>query len=169
MQDIIENLDIERIKWEYEKPTRKSFRKINDYEESILSCLLQKPDLMKELIVGENDFYKYRRIFRYFKLFYETFNCLDLVLMVNKIKSDNRHILVEAFDKLIDFEPTPKHFKLYQEGLLEYNKEHLQELKKERAKNDILSLDLKLSNNIITINEYFEEMERIKKELTDNE
>ena len=169
MNDIIENLDIEEIKWEYEQPMKKSFRKINDYEESILSCLLQKPSLMNELIVSENDFYKYRRIFRYFKLFYETFNCLDLVLMVNKIKSDNRHILVEAFDKLIDFEPTPKHFKLYQEGLLEYNKEHLQELKKERAGNDIIELTLKLSNKQIILGEYFKKIEEIKKELTDNE
>ena len=38
MNDIIENLDIEEIKWEYEQPVKKSFRKINDYEESILSC-----------------------------------------------------------------------------------------------------------------------------------
>ena len=111
MNDIIENLDIEEIKLRYEQPVKKSFRKINDYEESILSCLLQKPDLMNELIVSENDFYKYRRIFKYFKTFYETFNCLDLVLMVNKIKTNNRHILVEVYDKLIDFEPSFVSFK----------------------------------------------------------
>lgn len=169
MNDIIENLDIEEIKWEYEQPVKKSFRKINDYEESILSCLLQKPDLMNELIVSENDFYKYRRIFRYFKLFYETFNCLDLVLMVNKIKTDNRHILVEVYDKLIDFEPTPSCFRLYQEGLIKYNKEYLQKQKKEKAENDIIELTLKLSNKQIILDEYFKKIEEIKKELTDDE
>lgn len=169
MQDIIKNLDIEEIKWEYEKPTKNNLRKINDYEESILSCLLQKPDLMKELIVSENDFYKYRRIFKYFKLFYETFNCLDLVLMVNKIKSGDRHLLVEVYDKLIDFEPTPSCFRLYQEGLIEYNKEYLQKQKKEKAENDILELTIKLSNKQITFDEYFKKTEEIKKELSDNE
>lgn len=169
MQDIIKKLDIEEIKWEYEKPTKNNLRKINDYEESILSCLLQKPDLMKELIVSENDFYKYRRIFKYFKLFYETFNCLDLVLMVNKIKSGDRHLLVEVYDKLIDFEPTPSCFRLYQEGLIEYNKEYLQKQKKEKAENDILELTIKLSNKQITFDEYFKKTEEIKKELSDNE
>ena len=169
MNDIIENLDIEEIKWGYEQPVKKSFRKINDYEESILSCLLQKPDLMNELIVSENDFYKYRRIFRYFKLFYETFNCLDLVLMVNKIKTDNRHILVEVYDKLIDFEPATSCFRLYQEGLIEYNKEYLQKQKKEKAENDIIELTLKLSNKQIILDEYFKKIEEIKKEFTDNE
>ena len=48
MNDIIENLDIEEIKWEYEQPMKKSFRKINDYEESILSCLLQKNKILKK-------------------------------------------------------------------------------------------------------------------------
>lgn len=160
MENLIENLNIEEINWEYEKPLKNSYKKICDYEESVLSCLLQKPELMKELIVDENDFYKYKRIFKYFKLFYDTFNCLDLVLMVNKIKKGNRHLLIEVFDKLIDFEPTTSYFKFYQEGLLEYNKEHLKELQEEKAKNEILELALKLSHDEISLNDFFEEIEK---------
>ena len=164
MESLIENLNIERINWEYEKPLKNSYRKICDFEESILSCLLQKPELMKELIVSENDFYKYKRIFRYFKLFYETFNCLDLTLMVNKIKKGDRHLLVEVYDKLIDFEPLPSCFKFYQEGLLEYNKEHQKELQEERVKNEILELALKLSHEEITLNDFFEKIENKREE-----
>lgn len=160
MNNIIEKLDIEKVDWDYEQPIRKKNRKICDYEESILSCLLQEPELMKDLIVNENDFYKYKRIFRYFKLFYETFNCLDLTLMVNKIKKGNRHLLVEVYDKLIDFEPTTSYFKIYQDGLLEYNEEHRKELQEEKAKNEILELALKLSHDEISLNDFFEEIEK---------
>lgn len=164
MENLIENLDIERINWEYEVPVKNSYRKICDYEESVLSCLLQNPELMKELIVNENDFYKYERIFRYFKLFYETFNCLDLTLMVNKIKKGDRHLLVEVYDKLIDFEPTTSCFKFYQEGLIEYNKEHREELLEKEMKREILELALKLAHEEIGVNDFFEKLENRKKE-----
>ena len=78
-------------------------------------------------------------------------------------------ILVEVYDKLIDFEPAPSCFRLYQEGLIEYNKEHLQKQKKEKAENDIIELTSKLSNKQIILDEYFKKIEEIKKELTDNE
>ena len=167
MNNIIEKLDIEKVDWDYEQPIRKKNRKICDYEESILSCLLQKPSLMNELIVNENDFYKYRRIFKYFKTFYETFGCLDMVLMVNKIKKGDRHLLVEVYDKLIDFEPNTSCFKEYQKGLLEYNHENKEKILKEKITSEILSSTLKLSHNEFTLEEYFEEIKKKEGEFTE--
>lgn len=158
MNDIIEYLDIEKLNWEYNQPLKNNYRRICDFEESILSCLLQKPELMDELIVDDTNFYKYKKIFKYFKLFYETFNCLDLVLMINKLKSEDKYILVEVFDKLKDFEPCPNCFKQYEEGLIQYNKEHRKELEEQQRKDEILKLSLKLSHDEITLYDFYEKI-----------
>lgn len=162
MENLIENPSIEDVNWEYETSLRDSTRNIPDFEESILSCLLLKPELMEQLIVTEDDFYKYKRIFRYFKLFYDTFGCLDLVLMANKVKQGQKHKLVEVYDKLIDFEPKISCFKKYQEALLEYNKKNHQKLIDERKILAILEETSKLAKNRILLEDYFKKIKTIE-------
>ena len=164
--ETIENVDVEDIGWECEEAAN-HFQSVGDLEENILSCLLQKPELMKELILTEDDFYKRKRLFKYFKAFYDIYGTIDYVLMCHKCKKGNVYELRKAFDNLILLcFPTTKNFKLYQEELLKYNKEHQKELKEQQQKNEILNLSLKLSRKEITLKEYFEEIKKMEEEFT---
>lgn len=161
----MEKLDIEPIKWEYENPSKLVGRKVVDLEEAIISCLLQKPELMNKLIVDEKDFYKYPKQFKFFCDFYNRFGCLDLVLMVSKIRPSDRYKIIDIFDKLIDFEPSPSCFRLYQEALLEYNKEHKKELLENQIKDKIFNKILELNQSDVELDIWFDEIEKIKGEL----
>lgn len=158
------NLDIEPIEWQYDNPSKLVGRKVVDLEEAIISCILQKPSLINELIIDETDFYKYPKQFKFFIDFYEKFKCLDLVLMVNKIRKSDRSKFIELIDKLIDFEPSPSCFRLYQEALLEYNKEYEKEIKENQLKKKIIEKVLILNNSDSDLNQWFEEIEKIKGE-----
>ena len=120
---------------------------------------------MKELILTENDFYTRKRFFKYFKAFYDIYGTIDYVLMCHKCKKGNVYESRKAFDNLILLcFPTIKNFKLYQEELLKYNKEHQKELKEQQQKDEILRLSLKLSHDEITLEEYFEEIKKMEEE-----
>ena len=164
--EIIENVDVEDIGWECEEAANHC-QSVGDLEENILSCLLQKPELMKELILTEDDFYTRKRLFKYFKAFYDIYGTIDYVLMCHKCKKGNVYELRKAFDNLILLcFPTIKNFKLYQEELLKYNKEHQKELKEQQQKDEILKLSLKLSHDEITLKEYFKEIKKMEEEFT---
>ena len=164
--EIIENVDVEDIGWECGEAANHC-QSVGDLEENILSCLLQKPELMKELILTEDDFYTRKRLFKYFKAFYDIYGTIDYVLMCHKCKKGNVYELRIAFDNsiLLCF-PTIKNFKLYQEELLKYNKEHQKELKEQQQKDEILKLSLKLSHDEITLEEYFKEIKKMEEEFT---
>ncbi len=157
------DLDIETIDWEFEN---KMTIDIADLEETVLSCLIQKPELMNELFVTEKDFYKYPKIFTYIKKFYETFHCLDLVLMTSKTDFKERNKFVDTFSKLFLFGCTPvvSNFKLYQEMLLKYNKQYASKLKKEQIRKQILQLAIELQEEKITVKQYFDEIQKLEKE-----
>lgn len=162
----MENLDIENVNIEYENPIRLKFRKCMDLEESILSCILLKPSLLKnDIILSENDFKKYPKIFKFFKKMYELFGDLDISLMCSKIKEKDQGKLIDTFDKLIQFEegePKIENFKKYQEALLKYNEQFKEQIKEEQKKEKIIYLVLKLNNEEINLQEFYLEMEKIK-------
>lgn len=162
-------LDIEPIEWEYENPSKLVGRKVVDLEEAIISCLLQKPELVNKLIVDDTDFNNYPKQFKFFQNFYERFGCLDLVLMVNKIKPADRHKIIDIYDKLIDFEPSPSCFRLYQEALLEYNMEHKKELFENQIKEKIIKTMSELNSNNAELSTWFDEIEKIKEGVNYNE
>lgn len=159
------SLDIEPIEWEYENPRKLVGRKVVDLEEAILSCLLQKPELVNKLIVDEDDFNKYPKQFKFFRNFYDKFGNLDLVLMANKIRFEDRHRLIDVVDKLIDFEPSPSCFRLYQEALLEYNKECQKEILENKAKEKIIKKIVELNDKNESLESWFEEIQKIKEEI----
>lgn len=159
------SLDIEPIEWEYENPRKLVGRKVVDLEEAILSCLLQEPELVNKLIVDEDDFNKYPKQFKFFRNFYDKFGTLDLVLMVNKIRLEDRYKLIDVFDKLIDFEPSPSCFRLYQEALLEYNKECRKEILENKAKEKIIKKAVELNDKNESLENWFEEIQKIKEEI----
>ena len=100
--------------------------KYNDLETSILSILLQKPELMNKLIIDDKYFIKQRKIWLFMKEFYKIFGNFDLNLMFSVCK--NKFHLVSYLETLALAEPCVSLFEEYQKRLIkEYD-----ELKKDK-------------------------------------
>ena len=88
----------------------------NDLELSILSCLLQKPELMEEVILEDKHFKNNYKLWKFMQSFYKKFHNFDVTLMCSVV--DKRYKLIDYIKVLIDLEPNPNLFKEYQEQLL---------------------------------------------------
>ena len=100
--------------------------KYNNLEVSILSILLQKPNLMNNLIIDEKYFIKNKKMWLFMKSFYKRFGNFDLNLMYSVCK--NKYHLVSHLEQLALSEPCPSLFEEYQKQLMkEYD-----ELKKDK-------------------------------------
>ena len=88
----------------------------NDLELSILSCLLQKPELMEEVILEDKHFKNNYKLWKFMQSFYKKFHNFDTTLMYSVV--DKRYKLMDYVKVLIDLEPNPNLFKQYQEQLL---------------------------------------------------
>ena len=96
---------------------------MNNYYElelDILSCLIQRPEYMKDVILEDKHFKKYLNLWQFMKSFYKAYGNFDLVLMTSVTK--NKSSLLQYIMVLIDREPAPSNFKRYQEQLIKmYN------------------------------------------------
>lgn len=146
--------EFEDLQISIDHPFKNKYRKIANWEESILSCILQKPELINEMKVTPDDFHQYPRMLKYFINFYKTFGMLDMVLMVNKLASKQRKALVGIFDTLIDFEPSTSAFLYYQDGLLQYNKEKAEEIALKKRRDIIRKLIVKFVEDEIDLEEF---------------
>lgn len=120
--------------------------KYNDLEVSILSILLQKPELMDKLIIDDKYFIKQKKMWLFMKDFYRIFGNFDLNLMFSVCK--NKYHLMSYIEQLILSEPCVSLFEEYQKQLIkEYD-----ELKKDKwirekvyeLANDYYMMDLSL-------------------------
>lgn len=94
--------------------------KYNDLELSILSCLLKRPELMKQVKFEDKHFIKHKKIWLFMKAFYQRFKNFDPTLMVSV--SNNKYRMIEYIIWIIDKEPAPSLFNQYQEQLIDlYN------------------------------------------------
>lgn len=130
--------------------------KYNDLELSILSCLLQKPSLMNEVILEDKHFIKHQKIWLFMKAFYKKFGNFDLTLMMNISK--NKYRMIEYILWIIEKEPAPSLFGQYQIQLInEYN-----QLKKDKW---IIEEVYKVANDLfvrnITTNDFKEKVDNI--------
>ena len=98
-----------------------SMNKTSDLEKSILSCLLQKPELMGEVILEDKYFVRTQRMWQFMKAFYKMFGTFDINLMYSVCK--DKWQIVEYMSMLLDFEPIISNFGLYQKQLLELYEE----------------------------------------------
>ena len=124
-------------------------------ELSIMSCLLQRPELMENVFLEDKHFIKYRALWLYMKSFYEKFKTFDLVLMTSV--STNKTKFINYIVELLELEPAPSLFGEYQKTLIElYNQN-----KKEKEMIDNI---YKLVNDL-----YFKKinLDDFKKELDD--
>lgn len=91
-----------------------------DLELNIMSCLLQRPSLMEKSILEDKHFIKYQRLWKYMKAFYSKYKTFDIPLMVS-LTTDKRN-LVEYLSWIVEIEPAPSRFEIYQKQLIElYN------------------------------------------------
>lgn len=91
--------------------------KYNDLELSILSCLLQKPKLMENVILEDKHFKKHFKIWSFMKAVYAKFGTFDFTIMMNISK--NKFRMIEYIMWLLDKEPSPSMFEEYQKQLID--------------------------------------------------
>lgn len=120
--------------------------KYNDLEVCILSCLLQRPELMEKVTLEDKYFIKQKKMWLFMKDFYRIFGNFDLNLMFSVCK--NKYHLMSYIEQLILSEPCVSLFEEYQKQLIkEYD-----ELKKDKwirekvyeLANDYYMMDLSL-------------------------
>ena len=102
--------------------------KYYNLELSIMSCLLQKPELMKEVKLKDDHFIKYKSLWLFMKSFYNKFGTFDLELMMSVI--NNKYKFMDYIEFLIDKEPAPSVFDKYQDALIDMYYQNLEEKEK---------------------------------------
>lgn len=95
--------------------------KYNDLELSILSCIIQRPNLMNKVILEDKHFVKHKKLWLFLKAFYKKFGNFDLTLMLSVSKNKNR--IIEYVMWLYDKEPAPSLFEIYQKQLIQLYEE----------------------------------------------
>ena len=139
--------------------------KYYDLEINILSCLLQKPELMQKLILEDKHFVKNQRLWQFMKAFYKKFNTFDIPLMYSVCK--DKFKLVMYFEWLVDVIPAPSLFQKYQEQLIElYEQTRKEKWIKEKLfelANDLYVGNVELKNYIENINDIFKNAKKIFK------
>lgn len=132
--------------------------KYNDLELSILSCLLQEPKLMDKVILEDEHFIKYKKIWLFMKSFYQKFGNFDLTLMVNISK--NKFRMSEYILWIVEKEPAPSLFEYYQKQLIE-------EYNQKKQDKWVIEKIYELSNNLlvgnIELKDYKSEVDNIFK------
>lgn len=135
---------------------------MNNYynlELNILSCLLQRPELMKEVKIEDKHFIKYKKIWLFMKSFYHKFGTFDIELMVNVV--NNKYKIMDYIAEIIMKDPTPSFFDKYQTALLDiYNQ------KKEEK--EIIEKIYLLSNELYNKNIDLEKFKETIKQIVPN-
>lgn len=123
--------------------------KYNDLEIAIMSCIIQRPELLKELRLEEKHFLKHRRLWKFLIAFYDKFETFDFVLMCSV--ASNKYQLIEYIKQIAESEPAPSLFNKYQDRLIEIYEENKKE---EEIKNKIYNLANELYINKISVQEF---------------
>ncbi len=138
-----------------------------DLEINILSCLLQKPELMKNLKLEDKHFIRNQRLWQFMKAFYKKYETFDVVMMFNVCK--NKYKIIEYLKYLIEVEPIPNNFEKYQQQLIElYNEKESESILIKNIyelSNDLLNMNIEVDEFVKKVNNMYE---RIKKEYENN-
>lgn len=130
--------------------------KCDDLELVILSCLLQKPELMEKTILEDKHFVRTQRIWKFMKAFYKKFKNFDIPLMTSV--ASNKYKIMEYVIVLMDIEPNPNLLEVYEKQLIEFYQE------KEKDKwiiDKVFSLSNDLFNRNIKVYDFKDEVEKI--------
>lgn len=137
-----------------------------DLEISILSCLLQRPELMENTILTDCYFVKHKKIWLFMKAFYKRFKNFDITLMMSISK--NKYRMSEYICWLVEQEPAPSLFKQYEKQLIDlYNEKQKEKWIIEKAyelANDLYVRNIKVNEYIEKVNEIYNNADEIFKE-----
>ena len=134
-------------------------RKNYNLELNILSCLLQKPELMENHKLKDCYFREYKKLWVFMQVFYEKFKTFDLVLMTSIARDKMK--MINFLEDVITTEPAPSLFEYYQEELINaYN-----EKKKERwLINNIYFLANELYVKKIDVDDFTTKFNKLKED-----
>lgn len=91
-----------------------------DLELNILSCLLQRSELMDQLQLEDKHFKKFYRFWKFMRIYYSKYKNFDLVMMTALAK--NKFQIIEFLKEAVEVEPAPSRFQEYQRQLIDlYN------------------------------------------------
>lgn len=127
-----------------------------ELEIKILCCFWLKPQLLNETILEEKHFKYSKKIFVLFKSFYKKFGNLDIESVCSLVNDPYK--FMKYIEVIVDTEPTPKHFKMYESLLIELYNEAVEE-KWLREKTFELANDFYLKN--ITSKEFKERLDSL--------
>ena len=140
-----------------------------DYAEvelSLLSCFWLNPKLLEETKLEEKHFIHYKRLFVLFQSFYKKFGNLNIESVCNVVK--DQYKLMRYIKDVIEKEPLPNRFEMYQSLLLELYNESKEE-KYLREKTFQLANDFYLKNiNSKEFKERFDNLYTHAKEICKN-
>ena len=130
--------------------------KCDDLELVILSCLLQKPELMEKTILEDKHFVRTQRIWKFMKAFYKKFKNFDIPLMTSV--ASNKYKIMEYVIVLMDIEPNPNLLEVYEKQLIEL---YLEKEKDKWIIDKVFSLSNDLFNRNIKVYDFKDEVEKI--------
>lgn len=120
-----------------------------ELEISILSSLLQRPNLMEKVFIEDKYFKKYKAMWLFMKSFYKKFGNFDLNLMYSVCK--NKFHLMSNIELLIMADPSPSR-------IIEYQNQLMKEYDETRKDNWIREKIYSLANDLfvmrITVDEF---------------
>lgn len=128
----------------------------NDMEFQVLSCIIQKPDLMERVKLEDKHFVNHKRLWVFMKAFYRKFGNFDFSLMYDIV--DKKDMFMEYMCRLYDFELLPHRFEQYQQRLINKYEENK---KDEWIIHQIYDKANELYVRSITIDEFKEKIQRI--------
>jgi hypothetical protein len=133
--------------------------KYEDLEGSIISCIIQRPELIEKINGKENYFIKYKKLILFLQAVYKKFGVFNLDLLFNVCKQEYK--LLWHIEWLAQLEPAPSQIDLYIQELEELRTE----LKKDKwIREKIYSLASELYIKNITIPEFNSKLEQIYKD-----
>lgn len=129
-----------------------------DLEESIISCILQKENLINELFIDLKCFQssKNKRMILFLKKIYDEYKKFDITLMISKFpKDEQKNTFIEYYTNLFNLVPSPSLFYEYQ-----------QELMNEYKNLEIKGVIKKYENSQLSLDELIEKINNISNEVT---
>ena len=140
--------------------------KYEDLEINILSCLLQRPELMNKVILEDKHFIKHNKYWKFMKAFYNKFKTFDKTLMYQIVK--NKFEFFKYLIWLYEVEPAPSRFELYQKQLIElYNESKKNKWIIENVfdlANDLYVREISVNDFKNKVNEIYDNADKLFKE-----
>lgn len=133
--------------------------KVDELEKVIISCVLQKPELMKDERLKDDLFINNQKLWQFLKATYKKFGTLDFNLMFSVVA--NKYNYIGMLNEMIDIEPVSSNFNWYIKQLIDlHNEEEIETMRINAIFN--IANDLLLRN--ITSNEFKERINEMFKE-----